>query len=173
MIEKKPLSTEPDQKMAENKVTVIHKIGFKVQVIFDEIFIFYNTKDCILVFFSFCILILILYRTARFGLSASQWTRTRRSWRWATRSVEPMCGTWTWRSPASSSTPCSHIQRLVIMLIVADDQMKEMKIWDLDLKESSQIKHTYSSFHLLSIYFSVPHYDFICHYNFIPPCSAQ
>ena len=29
-IEKKPLATEPDQKMAENKVTVIHKIGFKV-----------------------------------------------------------------------------------------------------------------------------------------------
>ena len=28
--EKKPLSSEPDQKMAENKVTVIHKIGFKV-----------------------------------------------------------------------------------------------------------------------------------------------
>jgi len=28
-IEKKPLATEPDQKMAENKVTVIHKIGFK------------------------------------------------------------------------------------------------------------------------------------------------
>ena len=30
LIEKKPLATEPDQKMAENKVTVIHKIGFKV-----------------------------------------------------------------------------------------------------------------------------------------------
>ena len=51
MIEKKPLSTEPDQKMAENKVTVIHKIGFKVQVIFDEIFILCNAKDCFLVFF--------------------------------------------------------------------------------------------------------------------------
>ena len=30
LVEKKPLSAEPDQKMAENKVTVIHKIGFKV-----------------------------------------------------------------------------------------------------------------------------------------------
>ena len=41
-IEKKPLATEPDQKMAENKVTVIHKIGFKVHMAcsdVDELFI--------------------------------------------------------------------------------------------------------------------------------------
>ena len=50
-------------------------------------------------------------RTVRFGLFGSQWTRTRRSWRWGTRSAAPTSGTWTSRSPASSSTPYSPTQR--------------------------------------------------------------
>ena len=50
-------------------------------------------------------------RIARSGLSGSQWTRTRRSWLWATRSGEPMSGTWTSRNQVLSSTLSFPIQR--------------------------------------------------------------
>ena len=75
---KSNVQQEQDQKMAENKVTVIHKIGFKV--------IYWNNLRQPIQQFD---------RTVRSGLFGSQWTRTKRSWRWAIRSAEPMCGTWT------------------------------------------------------------------------------
>ena len=73
LVEKKPLSTEPDQKMAENKVTVIHKIGFKVWNRFLR-HISHST---------------FALRIVKSGLCVSQWTRTRRLWLLVIKHVFP------------------------------------------------------------------------------------